>query len=80
MHKSRSASALLFCCTLHAQLELSGLTLQSMRVHPFGDDRVEIEAVLVMSAIQTQRLDDLVSSLSEDALVAQAFWSPSVKE
>lgn len=65
---------------LEAQLELSGLTIQSMRVHPFGDDRVEIEAVLAMSAIQTQRLDDLVSRLSEDALVAQAFWSPSVKE
>lgn len=65
---------------LETQLEQSGLNVQTMRIRPFGSDSVEIEAVLAMSAIQSEVLDQLVSALSAFHEVAQAFWNPNVKE
>jgi putative Mg2+ transporter-C (MgtC) family protein len=60
---------------LENALERSGLHPVDLRVHPFGESEVEIEARL--AAEGGDRLDALVDSLNADPLVNQAFWSPS---
>lgn len=64
---------------LEAHLTEADLNLHSMRVHPFGSDSVEIEAVLAIGAVPSGLLDQLVSRLSDHSAVAQVFWSPNVK-
>jgi putative Mg2+ transporter-C (MgtC) family protein len=46
-------------------------------IHAFGNDAVEIEAVLVATSVDGHELDQLVGRLGEHEHVRQAFWSPS---
>jgi putative Mg2+ transporter-C (MgtC) family protein len=49
-------------------------------VHAFGDDAVEIEAVLLASAVEGEKLDQLTRQLADMPIITQAFWSPSTAE
>jgi putative Mg2+ transporter-C (MgtC) family protein len=49
-------------------------------VHAFGDDAVEIEAVLAATAVDGTRIETLIATLSALDCVSQAFWSPSTTE
>lgn len=49
-------------------------------MHAFGDDAVEIEAVLMATAVDGEELDRLTARLAEHPCVTQAFWSPSTTE
>jgi putative Mg2+ transporter-C (MgtC) family protein len=49
-------------------------------VHAFGEDAVEIEAVLAATAVDGERIETLIATLSSLDCVSQAFWSPSTTE
>jgi putative Mg2+ transporter-C (MgtC) family protein len=56
-------------------LDQSGVPVIDLRVHPFGESEVEIEARIASEG--GDKLDALVETLNADPLVNQAFWSPS---
>ena len=65
---------------LEASLEAADHTARDLLVHAFGDDAVEIEAVLMATAVDGEELDRLTARLAEHPCVTQAFWSPSTTE
>ena len=65
---------------LEATLEADGYGTRDLVVHAFGDDAVEIEAVLLATAVDGDHLDRLIGQLAEQPCISQAFWSPSTTE
>ena len=65
---------------LESMLEKAEYGTRDMVVHAFGDDAVEIEAVLLASAVEGEQLDQLTRRLAEAPIITQAFWSPSTTE
>ncbi|MCC8189872.1 MAG: MgtC/SapB family protein, partial [Planctomycetes bacterium] len=65
---------------LEEALEKRGLSARRLDVHSFGNDAVEIEAVLDSPSTDVADLDDLVDGLALSPLVSQAFWSRGVDE
>ncbi|WP_173862655.1 MgtC/SapB family protein [Zoogloea sp. LCSB751] len=65
---------------LEAALEAADHTARDLVVHAFGDDAVEIEAVLMATAVDGDELDRLTRRLAEQPGISQAFWSPSTTE
>lgn len=65
---------------LEATLETAGYGTRDLVVHAFGDDAVEIEAVLLATAVDGDHLDRLIRQLAEQPCISQAFWSPSTTE
>lgn len=65
---------------LEATLETAGYGTRDLVVHAFGDDAVEIEAVLLATAVDGEHLDRLIRQLAEQPCISQAFWSPSTTE
>lgn len=65
---------------LEAALEAAQYPVRDLGMHAFGDDAVEIEAVLASTSIDGQKLDGLVADLSALDCVSQAFWSPSTTD
>ena len=65
---------------LEATLETAGYGTRDLVVHAFGDDAVEIEAVLRATAVDGDHLDRLIRQLAEQPCISQAFWSPSTTE
>jgi putative Mg2+ transporter-C (MgtC) family protein len=65
---------------LEAALEAAGYGTRDRVVHAFGDDAVEIEAVLLATAVDGEHLDRLIRQLAEQPCISQAFWSPSTTE
>ena len=65
---------------LEAALETAGYGTRDLVVHAFGDDAVEIEAVLLATAVDGDRLDRLIRRLAEQSCISQAFWSPSTTD
>lgn len=61
--------------TLLQHLESAGYPTREIDVHAFGEDDVEIEAVLTSSSVDGSALDSLVSRLSALNYINQAFWS-----
>lgn len=56
------------------------LPTRDLKVHAFGDDAVEIEAVLAANAVDGEHLERLTRQLAEQPFISQAFWSPSTTE
>jgi putative Mg2+ transporter-C (MgtC) family protein len=46
-------------------------------MYAFGEDAVEIEAVLASTSVDGEHLDALVAQLSALDSISQAFWIPS---
>lgn len=61
-------------------LEDSNHPTRDLVVHAFGADDVEIEAVLMATSVDGEKLDRVVALLAESSAVSQAFWSPSTTE
>lgn len=61
-------------------LESAGYPTRELDVHAFGDNDVEIEAVLMPSSVDGNALDFLVNQLSGLNYVTQAFWTASTSD
>lgn len=66
--------------SLEYELESHHYPIRNLEVHPFGDSDVEIEATLMVTAVDGKELDALVHHLATLAAVRQVFWSPSTAE
>jgi putative Mg2+ transporter-C (MgtC) family protein len=49
-------------------------------VHQFGNDDIEIQAVLTASAVDGDKMDKLIAKIADQEFVSQAFWSPSTTD
>ena len=65
---------------LERLLEEASYPISDLSVEPFGDDHVEVEAMLMSTAVNAAELDRIVTSLQSQPHVAQAFWNPSTTE
>ena len=65
---------------LETALEEADYSLRDLMVHAFGDDAVEIEAVLSTTSVDSQKMDVVIQKLSGLKCINQAFWSPSTTE
>lgn len=65
---------------LERTLEQAEYPTRDLVIHAFGDDAVEIEAVLLESAVDAAQLDQLTQTLAQHSAIIQAFWSPSTTE
>ncbi|GIX32557.1 MAG: methyltransferase [Lysobacterales bacterium] len=65
---------------LEAELEKQRYPVRELKVHPFGEEDVEIEATLAMTSVDGEELDGLVRRIAAIPDVRQAFWSPSTGE
>lgn len=65
---------------LEQALEAAAYPTRDLEVHAFGDDAVEIEAVLAANGVDGALLDRLTRRLAEQSCISQAFWSPSTRE
>ncbi len=61
-------------------LEEAGYQTQDIEVHQFGGDDVEIQAVLTASAVDGDKMDQLIAKIADQEFVTQAFWSPSTTD
>lgn len=61
-------------------LEEAGYQTQDIEVHQFGSDDVEIQAVLTASAVDGDKMDQLIAKIADQEFVTQAFWSPSTTD
>lgn len=61
-------------------LEDAGFQTQDIEVHQFGNDDVEIQAVLTASAVEGEQMDRLIEKIAAQDFVTQAFWSPSTTD
>lgn len=59
---------------LENALEAADLPTRDLKVHAFGDDAVEIEAVLAANAVDGEHLERLTRQLAEQPFISQAFW------
>lgn len=66
--------------TLVQYLEAAGYPTRELDVHAFGDDDVEIEAVLTPTSVDGDALDILVRKLSSLNYVTQAFWTANTSD
>ena len=72
-HRERRKEALTW---LEGELKRSHYPTQSLRVHAFGQEEVEIEATLAATSVDRDELNALVKRLVASPLIRQAFWSP----
>ena len=61
-------------------LEKAGYQAQNVEVHQFGNDEVEIQAVLTDAAVDGDEMDALIAQIASKDYVNQAFWSPSTTD
>ena len=65
---------------LERLLEEASYPVSDLSVEPFGEDHVEIEAMLMSTAVNAVELDRIVTVLQAQPHIAQAFWNPSTTE
>ena len=61
-------------------MEKAGYQAQDVEVHQFGNDEVEIRAVLTDAAVDGDAMDVLIDQIASKDYVNQAFWSPSTTD
>jgi len=71
-HRQRELMA-----ALESALERHAYPVTDLRVTAFGEDDVEIEAVLTATSVDADAMDGMVHALQSLPGVRQAFWSPS---
>ena len=62
---------------LEETLEAASYPVGELDIEIFGDHDVEISAVLISTAVDSEELDQLIESLLNHAYISQAYWSPS---
>lgn len=60
---------------VEAWLERANYPVRALDIHPFGEEEVEIEALLLPSSVKGEELDALTDQLEKVAGVNQVFWS-----
>jgi len=65
---------------LEAALVAADYQTRDLMMHAFGDDAVEIEAVLTATSVEGDEIEVLVQRLAALECISQAFWSPSTTE
>lgn len=61
-------------------LEAAKLPARGMEVTPFGNDDVEVEAMLAAISIDGEELDRISRKLLSKPFITQAYWSTSTSE
>ena len=61
-------------------LEKAGYQAHDVKVHQFGADEVQIQAVLTDAAVDGDEMDALIAQIASKDYVNQAFWSPSTTD
>ena len=65
---------------LETNLESGRYPVRNLEVHAFGEDDVQIEAMLTVTSVDGDELDSLVRRMAVLPGVRQAYWSPSTSE
>jgi putative Mg2+ transporter-C (MgtC) family protein len=65
---------------LERELELSQYPTQDLKIHAFGGDAVEIEAVLTATSVDAEVMDGVISRISDEPFVTQAFWNSNTSD
>ncbi len=65
---------------LEMALEEADYPTRDLVVHAFGDDAVEIEAVLAATSVDGEQMEAVIRHLASLDCVSQVFWSPSTTE
>lgn len=65
---------------LEDALQAIGHRTRDIEVEAFGDQDVEIEAVLTAASVEGDVLDRMVTQLAASSAISQAFWSASTTE
>ena len=76
-HKTQQRLALQ---QLEDELEKAQYPTQDLKIHAFGEDAVEIEAVLSSTSVDAEVMDGVVSRLSQLAFINQAFWNSNTAD
>ncbi|SDZ85525.1 MULTISPECIES: MgtC/SapB family protein [Acidovorax] len=66
--------------SLEDELAHCSYPARDLEIHAFGQEEVEIEAVLAATSVDGEVMDALVQRLTAVPAVRQAFWSPSTSE
>ncbi|WP_407935282.1 hypothetical protein [Alkalimonas mucilaginosa] len=61
-------------------LEAAKLPARGMEVTPFGNEDVEVEAMLAAISIDGEELDRISRKLLSKSFITQAYWSTSTSE
>ena len=65
---------------LEKAIKSLGLPIQELMIEAFGDDEVEIKALLSATSVADTTLEMLVEELTNLPCVSQAFWTPQAAE
>jgi len=65
---------------LEEALDAADFPTRDLDVRAFGEQDVEIEAVLAAASVEGDALDAMVARLGATSVVSQAFWSASTTE
>jgi putative Mg2+ transporter-C (MgtC) family protein len=76
-HKDQQRQALQ---QLEHELEEAQYPTQDLTIHAFGEDAVEIEAVLLSTSVDGEVMDGVVNRLSQLPFVNQAFWNSNTAD
>jgi putative Mg2+ transporter-C (MgtC) family protein len=63
---------------LEGELQRAGYPARQVEVQGFGEEEVQIEAVLMATSVDGDELDALAARLGTTPLVTQAFWNASM--
>jgi len=61
---------------LEDELRRSNHPTHDLTIHAFGEEEVEMEAMLEATSLDRDELDAVVKRLTASPLITQAFWSP----
>ena len=65
---------------LEQKLEQANYPLSELDIEPFGDQDIEISAVLLATSIDGDELDALMKTLGEHPRIKQIFWRASTTD
>lgn len=65
---------------LELELEHAKYPTQDLKIHSFGDDAVEIEAVLSATSVDAELMDSIINRILEMHYVEQTFWNSNTAD
>ena len=65
---------------LEQKLEQANYPLSELDIEPFGEQDIEISAVLLATSIDGDELDALMKTLGEHPRIKQIFWRASTTD
>lgn len=77
VHKDHQREALQM---LELELEKVKYPTQDLKIHAFGENAVEIEAVLFATSVDAELMELVVNRISEQQYVNQVFWNSNTTD